>query len=131
MLAAYLSQGWFDDANEVARGDGRLRAATAGARVTIQQVVTGGPDGDVPYWVRVDDGSVETGPGRAAAPDATVSQSYATAAALSRGELSVEDALLAGRARITGDVAALVRHQTALLHVATALDHVRARTTYA
>lgn len=130
-MAAYLSATWFDDLNSAARADDRLRAATAGARVVIQQVVTGGPVGDFRYWVRVDNGSVVTGPGDAERPDATVTQSYDTAVAVSRGDLAVEDALLAGRSRLTGNVAVLVRNQAALQGVAAALGPVRERTTYA
>lgn len=129
-MAAYLSAAWFEDVNRAARADERLADATAGARVTIQQVVTGGPAGDVRYWVRVDDGVVEAGPGTAEAPDATVTQSYETAATVSRGELSVEHALLEGRVRLSGDVPVLLRHATALGGVAAAFGEVRDRTTY-
>lgn len=129
-MAAYLSTAWFEEVNRVARADDRLARSTAGARVTVQQVVTGGPTGDVRYWVRVDDGAVEAGPGVAAQADATVSQSYETAVAVSRGELSVEQALLDGRVRLSGDVSVLLRHATALGGVAQAFGEVRERTTY-
>jgi hypothetical protein len=129
-VAAYLSTAWFEDVNRAARADGALAGATAGARVTIQQVVTGGPGGDVRYWVRVDDGVVEAGPGAAEAPDATVTQSYGTAVAISRGELSVDQALLEGRVRLSGDVPVLLRHAIALGGVAAAFGEVRNRTTY-
>ena len=129
-MAAYLSAAWFEDVNRAARADEGLAGVTAGARVTIQQVVTGGPAGDVRYWVRVDDGAVEAGPGTAEAPDATVTQSYETAVAVSRGELSVEQALLDGRVRLSGDVSLLLRHATALGGVAAAFGEVRNRTTY-
>lgn len=130
-MADYLSPKWLDDLNGAARSDDGLRAATAGAHVVIQQVVTDGPAGDVRYWVRVDDGSVEVGPGDAERPDAVVTQSYDTAVAVSRGDLAVEDALLAGRARLTGDVGLLVRNQAALLGVAAALGAVPGHTVYA
>jgi alkyl sulfatase BDS1-like metallo-beta-lactamase superfamily hydrolase len=129
-VAAYLSAAWFEDVNRAARAGERLAGATAGARVTIQQVVTGGPAGYVRYWVRVDDGVVEAGPGAVEAPDATVTQSYGTAVAVSRGELSVEHALLEGRVRLSGDVSALVRHAAALGEVAAAFGEVRDRTAY-
>lgn len=129
-MAAYLSPAWFDDVNAAAGHSAEVRATTAGARVTIQQVVTGGPAGDVAYWVRLDDGRVEAGPGRAEDPDATVTQSYETAVALSTGRLEVEAAILGGRIRLAGDVAALVRHHDALAGVAGAFDQVRRRTTY-
>jgi len=129
-VAAYLSAAWFEDVNDVARADAGLRTATAGARVTVQQVVTGAPAGDLRYWVRVDDGEVEAVPGEAPRADATVTQSYETAAAVSRGELAVEQALLEGRVRLSGDVGVLLRSAAALAGVAAAFAGVRDRTTY-
>ena len=126
----YLTPAWFDAVNQEAAASEELRAATAGARVTLQQVVVGGPAGDVHYWVRVEDGTVEARPGEVSDPDATVTQSYATAVAVSRGELSVEAALLAGSIRLTGDVPLLVRHQAALQRVGGAFGGLRDRTTY-
>jgi len=129
-VAAYLSPAWFDDVNATARADASLPTATAGVHLVLQQVVSGGPAGDVRYWVRVDDGAVDAGPGEAPHPDAVVTQSYDTAVAVSRGALTVEGALLAGLARLSGDIGLLVRHQAALLCVAAALGPVRERTTY-
>ncbi|MGI8686530.1 MAG: SCP2 sterol-binding domain-containing protein [Acidimicrobiales bacterium] len=129
-MAAYLSPAWFDDLNQAARADDGLRQATSGTRIVLQQVVTRPTGGDTRYWVRVDDGSVQVGPGDAEQPTATVTQSYETAVAVSRGELAVEDAILAGQARLSGDIGALVRHQAALQGVATVLAGVRDRTTY-
>ncbi|HEX2700787.1 MAG TPA: SCP2 sterol-binding domain-containing protein [Acidimicrobiales bacterium] len=129
-MAAYLSPAWFDDLDRTARAADGLGPVTAGAQVVIQQVVTGLPDGDVRYWIRVDDGAIQVGRGDAERPDATVTQSYATAVAVSRGELAVEDAILAGRAKLAGDIGVLVRHQAALQGVAAALAAVRERTTY-
>lgn len=129
-MAAYLSPAWFDDLDRTARAANGLGPVTAGAQVVIQQVVTGLPDGDVRYWIRVDDGAIQVGRGDAERPDATVTQSYATAVAVSRGELAVEDAILAGRAKLAGDIGVLVRHQAALQGVAAALAAVRERTTY-
>lgn len=129
-MAAYLSAEWFDDVNAAARADEGLAAAAAGARVTLQQVVTGAPDGEVRYWVRVADGVVEAGPGQADGADATVTSSYETAVAVSRGELAVEQAVLEGRVRLAGDVGLLVRSAAALGGVAAAVAGVRDRTTY-
>lgn len=130
-MAAYLSPGWFDDVNRAAGADDALAGAIAGAAVTIQQVVTDGPDGEVRYWVRLREGRFEAGPGQADGPDATVTQSYDTAVEVSRGRLEVEAAILAGRIRLAGDVATLVRQQAALQQVARSFDDVRRHTTYA
>lgn len=130
-MATYLSPGWFDEVNRAAGADADLAGAIAGGAVTIQQVVTHGPDGEVRYWVRLRDGRFEAGPGQADGPDATVTQSYDTAVEVSRGRLGVEAAILAGRIRLAGDVATLVRHQAALQQVARSFDEVRRHTTYA
>lgn len=133
-MARYLSQGWFDEVNEAARADPALKEATAGTRLTLQQVVTGAPEGDLRYWVRIDDGSVEAALGDAASarlsPDATVIESYETAAAVSRGELSTENAFLEGRIRLRGDIAVLLRHQSVLKSLGEAFADVRGRTEY-
>lgn len=129
-MAAYLSPAWFDEVNSAARGDDDLHSSTAGACVTIQQVVAGGPDGDVRYWVRLDDGRVEAGPGGAEGADATVTQSYDTAVAVYRGELAVEEALLAGRIRLRGDMGVLLRNQVALRGAARALAAVGDRISF-
>lgn len=127
-MAAYLSQAWFDDVNRVAAAG--LHGSTEGATVVLQQVVTRPAGDDVHYWVRFHGGSVQVGQGIVEQPTATVTQSYETAVAVSRGERTVEDAILAGETRLAGDTGALVRHQAALLGVATVLAEVRSRTTY-
>lgn len=129
-MAVYLSPAWFEDVNRAAAADDGLRAATAGARITLQQVVTGSAAGDIHYWVKVDDGTVEVAVGDADNPDVTVTQTYETATAVGQGELSVENALLAGRARVGGDLGTLAEHQKALQELAAVLGKVHSRTEY-
>ena len=129
-MAAYLSPAWFDEVNAAARSSDELRSLTTGTRVTIQQVVTEAPSGHVRYWLRVDDGTVATGQGDAEGADVTVTGSYTTAVAVTRGELNIDQALAEGRLRVAGDVGLLLRHAAALGGVAEAFALVRDRTTY-
>ena len=129
-VAAYLSPEWFEQLNRAADRVGDALQCSAGIHLTIQQVVSGGPLGDVRYWVRVDDGTVAAGLGQADDPDATISQSYSTAVAVATGELDVEEALMAGRIRLSGNVAALIQHQEALLGLDAAFADVPRRTSY-
>ena len=129
-MARYLSEEWIEEVNVAAGASRPLRHATASAQLTLQQVVTGGPEGDVAYWVRVDRGAVVVGGGHADQADATVQQSYQTAVALSRGELSPEAAFASGAIRVSGDMAVLVRHHGALQGLDDAFAAVRARTSY-
>ncbi len=129
-MVRYLSAQWFDEVN-AATGQDRAAATLAGsARLTLQQVVAGTPDGDVRYWVRVHDGAVEAGLGEADSPDATVTQSYDTAVAVVTGQLSVQAALMAGRIRLAGKMSALIEHQEALERIDAAFADLRRRTTF-
>lgn len=133
-MARYLSQGWLDEVNEAARNSDALKTETAGVCLTLQQVVTGLPEGEVRYWLRIDDGTVQTGPGTAAgaeaSPDATVTQSYQTAVGVLRGELSTEEAFLNGSIRLRGDIGVLLRHQSVLNSLGQAFREVHSRTEY-
>jgi putative sterol carrier protein len=98
--------------------------------LVVQQVVTGGPDGDVAYHVIVDDGRTTVRAGRADDPTVTFTQDRDTARAVSRGELSAQGAFMAGRIRVRGDLPALVAQQDALLRVDDVFASVRETTEY-
>jgi putative sterol carrier protein len=70
----------------------------------------------------------ETGP----ADDAqvTITEDYHTAAALAQGATTPQDAILAGKVRMSGDVGALLKGQEVLERVRACVDGVRARTEY-
>jgi putative sterol carrier protein len=126
----YLSSEWFDDLNSAARRSSQVTEAAAGTTLTLQQVVTGGPDGEVLYWVRVSNGTVQAGPGEAAHADATIVQSWETAVAIASGEMDVESALMAGKVRVSGNMAPLMESRSSLEGLNAALAEVRGRTTY-
>ena len=128
-MARYLSPEWFDDLNAAARQ--RTQAAPAGpARLSLQQVVTDSPDGDVRYWVRLDEGTVRAGLGEAESPDAVISQSYQTAVGVVRGEIRVQTALMSGDIRLTGNIATLIEHQEAIRGLDATFSELRERTSY-
>jgi putative sterol carrier protein len=78
----------------------------------------------------VEDGRVQLTPGRADDADTTITEDYSTAAALARGETTPQDAILAGRVRVSGDLGALLKGQEVLELVRAGFDDVRARTEY-
>ena len=98
-------------------------------RFVVQQVVrTEG--GEIRYHLIVEDGRIRVLPGQAPAPDITFSQAYDVAAALSRGELTAQQALSEGRLSISGDLAGLPRRAGALAAIGDVFAAVRSRTTY-
>jgi SCP-2 sterol transfer family len=95
-VAEFLSAEWV----ELLRGTG----TAPGPAGTVQMVVTAGPDGDVKWHARVDDGVVvEAELGARPAPDVTLTLSYAEARALVSGELEPSVAFMRGRMKTAGD----------------------------
>ena len=122
----FLSAEWLDELAAAAA------AATLPADIdlVLQQVVTGGPEGEVAYAVRVRDGNVSVTIGPAADAHATLTQDWATAAAVHRGELDPQEAFMTGRLHVSGDVQRLMRYQDALAMVDEVFAELRVRTTY-
>jgi putative sterol carrier protein len=119
-----LSDAWF---NEIAAGT----PPPADEPVAVlQQIVTGGPDGEVRYHVIVAGGRAVLVPGPASAPDATFTEDYATAAAIARGELTTPAALLSGHIQVAGNMATLSARQGDLAGMDPVPPAVRAGTTY-
>jgi hypothetical protein len=103
-MVRFLSEAWFTAIAESTGPVGRWGPAG----ITVQQVVTDGPEGEVRYAVCISDECASVRPGQAARADVTFTENYATAVAIARGELTAQAALLAGRIRVAGNVAALM-----------------------
>ena len=129
-MVRFLSDGWVAALNEAAASSRELAQATAGTRLSVQQIVRRGPGDDVAYVVRIDCGTVSVAPGRDPAADVTVSEDLDTAAAVARGELNPQVAFLTGRVRVSGDVGRLVAEYEALAGLEDVFAPVRAATSY-
>jgi SCP-2 sterol transfer family len=124
----YLSPEWMEAARLAIAGDASLGGATAGVRLTVEHVVTGGPQGTIRWHITIDDRKVGLAEGPALAPDLRFTTDYTTAAKIASGELGAQRAFVEGRLRVGGDLGALIRHQKALSTIDDALAGVRART---
>jgi putative sterol carrier protein len=126
-VARYLSPEWFAQVNASLAASA---APDGDVHVVVQQLVTGGPEGDVAFALTVDGGEVRFQPGAVERADATISEDYDTAAALYRGEVDLRDAFLDGRVKVRGNMSALITHQHVLVGIAPLADAVRGTTTY-
>ena len=104
-MARFLSPGWFEALGQVPVPG---TPVPPGA-VTIEVVVTGPPEGDVRYQVVV---SADGAGARWRVQDLAPAQvrfttDYGTASAIADGRLAAVDALAQGRARVSGNAAAL------------------------
>lgn len=129
-MARFLSAEWIEEARAAAASSEELAAATVGVDLRVQEIVTGGPDGEVRYAVAIDDGSVSLRPGEDEAPHVTFTLDWTTAVAMATGALGAQEAFTTGRLQLRGDVAALLRHGPALAGVDAVFAGLRGRTTY-
>ena len=114
MPIPFLSDEWVHEVARRVGADDRFREAVVGLTATLQQVVTR-PEGEVRYWIRITDGAIEVGPGEpAGGSDVTVSQDYATAVLMAKGELNPVAAFMTGRLRVDGSMGILMKLQGAV-----------------
>ena len=113
-MARFLSEEWSDQAVAALNASDDVRGATKDVHFTIQQVVTGAPNGEAKYWVELNDGVVRSGIGEAATPDVTITEDYETAVALARAEINPQAAFMQGKLKLAGNMGKLLHHQAAM-----------------
>lgn len=105
MAAAYLSASWLAQPRDAAC---EALAAT-GARGTIARVVSGAPDGEARFVAEVADGAVQYRTGAVDGAELTLTDTYANALAVLRGELDPNAAFMRGQTKVAGDTGLLLR----------------------
>ena len=123
MAVKFLSEPWAEALKAELNGSDEFRRAAAGQRATIQQVITD-TDGETHYWISIVDGQIDLGVGDVDAPDATITQSYESAAALAKGELSAVTAFMTGRLKIAGNMGMILGLQGALAQLPAAMAKI-------
>ncbi|MGH9183709.1 MAG: SCP2 sterol-binding domain-containing protein [Acidimicrobiales bacterium] len=104
-MPEYLSAEWMELAQELAQD----LPETPGATVRVQQVITGGPEGDVRYYMVIENGrTLEQRRGDDPHAEATLTTSYEDALKVAKGELDENAAFMQGRVKITGNMAKII-----------------------
>jgi putative sterol carrier protein len=124
MPVKYLSQEWIDQYNAALAGDDAVRAALKGKSAALQMVISGAPQGDVRYWLRIADGGASAGLGDIDGADVTISQSYETSAQVNKGELDGQKAFMQGKVKIAGKMLKMMQLRGPLEKVQTALNTI-------
>ena len=86
-------------------------------------MITGGA-GDTQYWITIADGQIDLGVGDVEGEDATITQSYESAAALARGELSPVTAFMTGKLKIAGNMGLILGLQGVLAQLPAAMAKI-------
>ena len=100
-MPQYLSQEWLDAGRKLAVD----QPERPGASARIQWVVTAGPDGDIKYWWRLEDGRLlESELGTLAEADFTITLTYEDSVKIQKDELDANAAFMQGRMKVAGDM---------------------------
>lgn len=98
-MVAFLSQEWLDLHQRLAAD----LPARAGATLRLQIVVSGGPEGEVVYTQRIEDGRIAAATlGADAEAEVVLTQTYADARAIADGDLELDAGFMQGRVKMTG-----------------------------
>ncbi len=110
MGVKFLSEEWVNEVKSAINDNEAFKNAAGSQSAKIQQVVTS-PDGELRYWFKLEGGDVDLGLGDIDGPDATITQDYETAVALSKNELTGTAAYMSGKLKVSGDLMKLMAMQ--------------------
>jgi hypothetical protein len=127
----YLSPEWLVAAGDALADSPGLRDAISDVSLTLEQTVTGGPEGTVRWHLVLDHGDARLVAGPADRSDLRFETDYRVARAIALGELAAPMAFIAGNLRVGGDLTLLTAHQRVLSAVDDVLVDVRKATTFA
>ena len=122
-MLPFLSPPWLEQLSAVAGGQ-----EVGSDAVVVQQLVTGGPDGDIAFVLEVDQSHLRARPGRDPKAVLTLTEAWETAVLIHRGELTVHAAFRAGLVKVRGDVRPLVAVAAGLAPLGPAAAALRERT---
>ena len=123
MSVKFLSDEWAEALKGELNQSADFQQAAAGHTATIQQVITGA-DGTTNYWITIGEGKIDLGVGDIEGEDATITQSYDSAAALAKGELSPVTAFMTGKLKIAGNMGMILGLQGALAQLPAAMAKI-------
>ena len=123
MSVRFLSEEWAEALKGALNEDEEFRSAAGSVSARIQQVITQ-DGGETHYWIVIADGAIDMGLGDLDPVDATITQSYETAAALSRGELNAVTAFMTGKIKVAGNMGLLLGLQGALTRLPPAMSTI-------
>lgn len=97
-------------------------AATSGVELGLQFVVSDHPqDGELRYFLNIAGGESQLARGDLEDADVTVTNEYATAVGISKGELNTQMAFMTGKLKVAGNMAKLMMNQNVVNEFANAL----------
>ena len=112
MAVKFLSDEWAQEVTNALNASDDFQSAASGQQVKLQQVITDTPEGgEAKYFFTLEDGKVQVGLGEITDAEATLTQSYETAVAITKQELNAQNAFMQGKLKISGNMMKLMQLQ--------------------
>ena len=113
-MSKFLSEEWASDVTAALNSHEGFKNAIGAADLAIQFETEDGPDGGVNYFLKSSGGTSNMALGDLEDADVTVKQSYDTATAIAKGDLNTQTAFMTGKLKVSGNLAKLMMHQSAI-----------------
>lgn len=112
MAVKFLSDEWAQEMTDALNASDDFQSAASGQSVKLQQVITDTPDGgEQKYFFTLEGGKVQIGLGEITDAEATLTQTYETAVAITKQELNAQNAFMQGKLKISGNMMKLMQLQ--------------------
>ena len=112
MAVKFLSEEWATAMTDALNSSEEFQSAASGQAVKLQQVVTDMPDGgEVKYYFTLEGGKAAVSVGEIPDAEATLTQNYETATAITKQELNAQNAFMQGKLKISGNMMKLMQLQ--------------------
>ena len=113
-MSKFLSEEWAQDVTTALNSHDGFKNAIGAADLGIQFEVEDAADGAESYYLKSSGGTTNVAVGTIEDADVTVKQSYDTAVAISKGDLNTQTAFMTGKLKVSGNLAKLMMHQSAV-----------------
>ena len=113
-MSKFLSEQWASEVTSTLNSHEGFKNAIGAADLGIQFETEDGPEGKVNYYLSASGGVASMAIGDLEDADVTVKQLYDTATAISKGDLNTQTAFITGKLKVSGNLAKLMMHQSAI-----------------
>ncbi len=125
MAVKFQSDEYFEAVNAAMQNSEDVQKAAKGHNVAIQVITSDYPAvGQKKTYLKLAKGVPTAGAGEIEDPDATITQSYATAVALDKGEISPQTAFMEGKMKVKGNLMKIMTLQRFMQALGPAAKHI-------
>ena len=126
----YLSNEWINAVADGINANNEIIAVARENTVSVTQIITGTPRGDVTYHLESRDGKITVASGPATVSDIAFTQDWATAVGVATGKINAQEAFISGKIRFKGDHERVIATQPLFLALDVVFSAVNANTNF-